>query len=106
KFLGRQLARAEEKDRADRSLAQSPPQGITSSSNEKSSAARYHARDYSAHCGNEGHERDLRCNSDSALLDAAWRFYCDFDYSDLHLLFLNHMENSATINLDESIFDT
>src|SRR4029077_6527033 len=82
---------------------------ITSGSNEKNSAARYHARDYSPdpspHLGNEGYDRDGRSKSDAALLDAVWRFHGDFDYSDLDLHFLNQMENSATINLDESNFD-
>src|SRR6266566_9268066 len=59
----------------------------------------------SAHRGNEQHERDGRCNSEAPLLDTARRFHCDFDYSDLELLFLKRMENSATINLDESNFD-
>jgi thioredoxin 1 len=108
-FLCRQFIRAEERDRADRGLARSAPQGITSGSDKKSSAARYHARDYSpersSYRGNEQYERDRRCNSDAALLGAAWRFHRDFDYSDLDLLFLNRMENSATINLDESNFD-
>jgi len=59
----------------------------------------------SAHRGNEGYERDGRCNSDAALLDTARRFHRDFDYSDLELLFPKSNGEFATINLDESNFD-
>jgi thioredoxin 1 len=47
--------------------------------------------------------RDDRSNSKTSLLGAARRFRRDFDYSNLELFFV--MDNSETINLDESNFD-
>ncbi len=86
----RAFTEPEERDRADRAAAGSDQIG-TDGRDEKNSAADHDAGDRSqkrsAHRGARSGQ-DYRCNSKATLLGRAWCFRCDFDYSNLELLFV------------------